>query len=777
MISVANKLIFGWLMFAALAANAQTGSPRQVRSFDTDWFFVQMDPAGAQQITFDDGSWQRLDVPHDWSILGKTDTLNKTGRGGGYLPAGIGWYRKHFTLDNNTTGKKVFIHFDGVMANSDVWINGYHLGKRPYGYSSFEYELTGHLNYGKGKSNVLAVRADNSVQPASRYYTGAGIYRHVRLIVTDPVHIKNWGVFITTPTVSAEKAVVRVNTTVLNESDKQQEISLQTTLLSPDGKKVAEAVSKGQIIKGGDSLIVSQDILLDKPALWDLAHPQLYKAVSSVKGKGVLDETTSSFGIRDIKFTADQGFLLNGTKVMIKGVCLHHDGGAVGAAVPLGVWERRLTQLKAIGVNGIRTAHNPPSPEFLDLCDRMGLLVMDENLDTWEADKVHGKGGYQTYFNDWGLIDTRDLVQRDRNHPSVVIYSVGNEIRDNLNDSAGFKKYKDLQDICHKYDPSRPVTMALFRPGSSKVYTSGFAEKMDVVGQNYREDELVAAHEAHPDWKVIGTENGHSREAWLELRDHVYMAGQFLWVGFDYLGEALWPNVINNKGLFDHTGGTKPLTLQRESWWSAKPVVHIVRSEWNGGGGPVVADWTPADLDAYKDAKVMVYSNCDEVELFLNGKSLGVKSKNTDDAPIIWEMPFEKGIIKATGRNNKKDVATEQLRTAGKPAAIVLSADRTQIKDSWDDISYITAQVVDADGIRCPKADNSITFSATGAGIITVTDNGDTRHQAPYTSQIRNSYNGKAIAIVKANVESGRISIKANSPGLKEGKIEVLVNR
>lgn len=765
--------IFCPLLMLGLTAMAQKDAPRKIINFDKNWLFLQRDVEGAEQMNFDDGSWQKINVPHDWSILGTTDSANATGRGGGYLPAGIGWYRKYFTLDSNKTGKRVFIDFDGVMANSDVWINGFHLGKRPYGYSSFEYELTGHLHFGKRQRNVIAVRADNSVQPASRYYTGAGIYRHVRLKLTSPVHIAHWGAFVSTPLVTAQQAVVQVTTKVVNESDMDSRIQIQTRLVGPDGKMGPVYESKAQPIGAGKSVKFLQEIAVAHPARWNLEHPNLYKAISVIKSSQALDEKVTVFGIRSIAFTADSGFLLNGKKVMIKGVCMHHDGGAVGAAVPLGIWERRLKSLKSIGVNGIRTSHNPVAPEFLDLCDRMGFLVMDENLDTWEADKVHGKGGYQTFFKQWVLIDTRDEIMRDRNHPSIVIYSVGNEIRDNLNSPAGFQKYLDLQGVCHRYDSTRPVTMALFRPGSSKVYTSGFAELMDVVGQNYRENELVAAHNAHPDWKVIGTENGHSRQAWLALRDHRYMAGQFLWVGFDYLGEAKWPEVINGLGLFDHTGYPKPIALQRASWWSSNPVVHLVRTTENGKG--VIADWTPHDPANYENAQVLVYTNCDSAELFSNGKSLGIKSKNADDAPIVWPVKFEKGEIKVIGVNQNHQVASESYKTASKPERIILKADKPVIKDNWNDLSIITATVVDHNGTVCPGAQNLITYQVTGAGFIAATDNGDTRHQPPYRSHVRASFNGRSIAIIKANTDSGRIKVSVSSPGLKGSSLTVLV--
>lgn len=767
-----------FILCGTVMAQAQTAAqPRKISSFDKSWLFFKGDATGAEATVFSDAGWRKLDVPHDWMIEGPYAQTNPTGRGGGYLPADIGWYRKYFTLDAADAQKKISIEFDGVMANSDVWVNGFHLGKRPYGYISFSYDMTGHLNFGKGKANIIAVRADNSLQPASRYYTGAGIYRHVRLVVTNPVHINTWGVFVTTPSVSNQKATVHVKTWVTNDSGADKSVTIQTTLYDAAGKVVGAPVkSAAQQVAGSNTATFEQDNTVSSPKLWSNKTPVLYKAVTQVLvGGKVVDNQVNKFGIRDIKFTSDQGFILNGKKVMIKGVCLHHDAGAVGSAVPLSVWRRRLQLLKDIGVNGIRTSHNPVAPEFLDLCDEMGFMVMDEAFDTWEANKVgRGKdggngGGYNLYFKEWGHTDLRDQVMRDRNHPSIVIYSVGNEIHDNLKDSTGFQKYRDLQNICHETDNTRPVTMAILQPnGTNQVYKSGFAEIMDVVGQNYRENELVAGHEAHPNWKVIGTENGHTLQAWLGMRDHPYVAGQFLWVGVDYLGESDWPNVTNGQGVMDRTGGARALTLQRESWWSEKPVVHMVRKGEGvagRGGSQLVADWTPADPASYTTAAISVYSNCDDVELFLNGKSLGSKSKPADDSPRDWSVPYEKGTLKAVGKNNGKIVSTEELKTAGAPAKIVLTVERPAIHNNWDEVSYVDAKVVDANGVLCPQANNELTFSVSGPGVISATDNADLANHDMFNLPVRHAYHGKAIALIKGSA-AGKVTVKATAPGL-----------
>jgi beta-galactosidase len=759
-------LILSWSL-----SQAQQPSPRITALFDAGWKFEKGDPAGAEQINYNDAGWRILDLPHDWSIEGPYDRTNPTGRGGGYVQAGIGWYRKSFELKDADAQRRVFIEFDGVMMNSDVWINGWHLGKRPYGYSSFQYEMTGHLNFGKGKMNIIAVRVDNSVQPASRWYTGSGIYRHTRIVITNPVHVDHWGVFVRTPEVSASHARIQVQTTIVNQSGSKAGLAVETTILSPEGK-ILKMVSAQQ-----PATTTSQEITIDAPELWDLTQPRLYTAVTRLRsGATLLDEYSTPFGIRDIRFEAATGFWLNGKNIKIKGVCLHHDGGAVGAAVPLRVWERRLELLRKVGVNAIRTSHNPVAPEFLDLCDRMGFLVLDETFDTWNARKSNAENGYNLYFNDWWEKDTHDMVVRDRNHPSIILYSVGNEIHDNLNDEAGFRKYKMQQDLIHSLDPTRNVTMALFRPALSHVYENGLADSMDVVGQNYRENELIAAHTSHPSRKVIGTENGHTQTAWLALRDNPFMAGQFLWTGFDYLGEADWPALVNGQGLYDRTGGTRNVTFQRQSWWSDQPMVYVMRKEQNAGEGAWVSDWTPSDIDTYDDARIQVYSNCDEVELFLNGKSHGVRPRTADNAsPRSWQLTFEKGTLKVVGRNNGQIVASQELKTAGPPARILLTADRDRLANSWDDCSYIRATIVDENGTPCPAADNQVTFTVSGAGFLAGVDNADLSSTESFLSPKRFAFKGSCIAIVKANAASGKITVTASAEKLKEGSTTLTV--
>jgi beta-galactosidase len=597
----------------------------------------------------------------------------------------------------------------------------------------------------------------------------------VRLVITNAVHIEQWGVYVSATEVTEKSAVVKVRTAIVNESKAPESIILVTSITDPSGKVIKTTESK-ESVPAGKSVLVNQSFEVTGPLLWNIDMPQLYKTTSTIRsGKNTVDEEINNFGIRDSRFEASSGYWLNGKNIKIKGVCLHHDAGGLGSAVPLRAWERRLELLKVAGVNAIRTGHNPFAPEFLDLCDRMGFLVLDETFDTWTAAKPNGEKGYNQFFTQWWEKDTRRMVMRDRNHPSIILYSVGNEIRDNLNDSTGFKKYRDQQDLIHHLDPGRPVTMALFRPNSSKVYSNGFVEKMDIVGQNYREGELVAVHQAKPQLKVIGTENGHGLTEWLILRDNPFMAGQFLWTGFDYLGEALWPAISFNKGLFDRTGEWSQLGLQRQSWWSDKPVVNIVRRNDNAGTGEWVANWSPVDEGTYDDARIEIYSNCDDVELFLNGKSLGLKARPADDSPRGWQVTFEKGTLRAVGKNKGSVVATRELKTAGAPARIIVTADKGRITKSWDDISYVSAVIVDADGITCPNSDKLISFTITDAGIIEAVDNGDPNSHELYKASERHTFNGKCLAIVRAKSTSGKITVTASSPGLQSGSMTIEV--
>lgn len=787
-------LLLSILVLGATAAPLlaqRAGSARSVSSFDSDWRFLKGDAAGADKPDFDDSAWRKLDVPHDWSIEGPVDEKNSTGQGGGFMPSGIGWYRKHFTVSNDFRDRSVSIEFDGVMANSDVWINGFHLGGRPYGYISFGYELTPHINF--GKDNVIAVRADTSKQPASRWYTGAGIYRHVRLVIKNAVHIPEWGAFVSTPKVSDKEAVVKVTAEVVNQSARPTQVSLHVDLIAPHGR----LISSGDDLRRSISLAPNQTVTLEleavvtNPQLWNVGNGVIYRAVAKIRANGkVVDEENIPFGIREFHFDPATGFWLNGKSLKILGACLHHDGGAFGAAVPLAVWEHRLNELRKLGVNAIRTAHNPPAPDFLDLTDRMGFIVMDEMFDQWTVAK--NPFDYHLNFNDWSKIDLRDTVRRDRNHPSVIIYSAGNEIHDTPNAELAKTILRGLVEEFHRNDPTRPVTQALFRPNVSHDYDNGLADLLDVVGQNYREQEILAAYRQKPTRKILGTEDTHELIQWLAMRDHPEYSGQFIWSAVDYLGEAgRYPRVANNSGLLYKTGAPKPIAFQRQSWWSDTPMVYITRrvartplAPTDPGYNPIderrpqvlYSDWTPGNLQPHEES-VEIYSNCEEVELFLNGKSLSRQSRPKDDSPRVWKVNFASGSLRAVGMNRGIIAASYELRTAGNPSQLRLTLEKSSIVNSWDDVGFITASVLDEQGTLVPNAENLINFKVDGPGFVAAVDSANSNSHEPYQANQRQAFQGMCLALIKANADKGKIKLTAKSPNLKSASIEIAVTR
>jgi beta-galactosidase len=767
------------LSFAGTVANA-----RITGAFDANWHFLNGDPTGAEQTQFDDHAWPVLDVPNDWSITGPFSETNPAGGAGVFLPTGVAWYRKHFTLPANDPTECVFIEFGGVMANSDVWINGYHLGHRPCGYVSFEYELTGHLNF--GGDNVIAVRCDTSEQPASRWYAGSGIYRHVRDIESSPVHFAHDGIFVSTPAVSASESTITIETALTNESAADVKFTLQMEVLGPDGKAAGSAATD-VAISSHDGKSYSHEIVVANPQLWDLDTPNLYSVVSKIVSDAqCLDDETNTFGIRDAHFEAATGFWLNARNLKIKGVCLHAEAGAFGAAVPLDVWRQRLTELRKLGVNAIRTAHNPPAPEFLDLCDQMGFLVMDEFFDCWTVGK--NPYDYHVYFDQWSQTDERDSIMRDRNHPSIVIYSVGNEIHDTPHAERAKHILKGLVEVAHETDPTRPVTMALFRPNASHDYEDGLADMLDVVGQNYRENEILAAYTQKPSRKILGTENRHDRQSWVALRDNPPYAGQFLWSGMDYLGESRhWPAIANSSGLLDRTGRAKPVAFQRQSWWSGRPMVFMARRLAPtdampvdpGYGGPerytqvLFADWTPRESTPHEET-VEVYSNCRQVELFLNGKSLGSQPLPDDASPRIWKANYEPGTLKAVARNDDTNVAaTDELHTAGKPSKIILSTETRTLSPGFDPVAEVRAEITDADGIEIPSANDLISFTVSGPGEIAAVDNGSNASHESFQATERHAYEGECLAYVRATSVSGEIKVSASGAGLETGSVVI----
>ncbi len=698
------------LFMTMLAVNAWSAAPaaRQRFLMDDHWKFMQSDTTGGEKQDFDDAKWRTVTLPHDWSIEGEYDKNAPTGGSGGYLPTGVGWYRRHFQVSKSELNKTVWIEFDGVYMNSDVWLNGHHLGNHPYRYTSFSYELTSFLEIGE---NVIAVRVDNSAQPNTRWYSGSGIYRHVWFVTLDPLHIGEWGIAVTTPEVSTDSAVVEVKTIIENEHTVLKKGILRTVLLNKEGKEVAR-VQSSFAAQANTHSELRQQLKVKFPDLWSVETPALYQLRSSVvEGDQQVDEEFTNIGIRKIEYDVQKGFFLNDKHVKINGVCLHHDGGCVGSAVPVRVWERRLAKLKEMGCNAIRTSHNPPAPEFLDLCDKMGFLVMDEPFDEWKIGKR--KFGYHDYFDQWCQKDLTAMIRRDRNHPSIVLWSAGNEIPEQKTQD-GADILRTLVETYHREDPTRPVTLACDNiAADGGATTLAFLQGLDIVGYNYvdrwherRELSYSLDHHAHPEWKMIGTESVSNsggirgeyslgndssvvhanytfgmidaEQLWKYVATRDYVIGDFMWTGIDYLGEAFWPRKSDSFGVLDLCGFPKDGYYFYQSQWTEKPMVHLF-PHWN---------WPGREGQAIP---VLCYTNCSAVELFLNGKSFGEKRiefprqgnsgswngydkprvfPTTSDLHLEWDVPYEPGFLKVIGKKDGKVVCSEEIRTAGTPAAL-----------------------------------------------------------------------------------------------------------
>jgi len=813
-----SLIILNLAIIQILTFNAWSAIPesRQLVLIDKNWKFIQSDVKDGEKQIFDDSKWRTLNLPHDWSIEGefKEDAITKGP--GGYLPAGIGWYRKHLNINSIAKDQQFWIEFDGVYMNSDVWINGQHLGKHPYGYTSIWYDLTPYIKKGE---NIIAVKVDNSLQPNSRWYSGSGIYRHVWLNTAGPVHVAQWGTYITTPVAESSSATVEVRTTIENKLTVSKNLVLRTVVTNSSGKEVA-VVETALTLPSSDKTNVEQSVNVDSPELWSIETPSLYTLKTTLlEGIKPIDNYNSTFGIRKIEFDTDKGFFLNGKHVKMNGVCLHHDAGCLGAAVPDQAWVRRLQLLKDMGCNAIRLSHNPPSPEFLDLCDKMGFLVMDEIFDEWVEKKGQVGFSYHIFFEEWWKSDLVSMIYRDRNHPSIVIWSAGNEVPDQVKEN-GSETMRKLVEVFHKEDPTRPVTQANDRiaagDGPAKI---PFLELQDIVGYNYvdrwnerRELYYSVDRHDHPDWKMIGTENvsvgglrgqyslatdqsdrrpGRSRDyrlgmiqaeqLWKFTSVNDYVIGDFMWTGIDYLGEAGWPNKNSSSGVIDMCGFPKDGYYFYQSQWTDKPMVHLFPHwNWTGNEGKIIP--------------VIVYTNCDTAELFLNGKSYGKKSyvfpqqghskswngyelpyiaPTTSDLHLSWDVPYEPGTLKIVGKKDGKTVIEEVLTTSV-PDAIRLTADRKNINADMQDIVNVKVEIVDKNGLVVPTANNAVEFKVEGEGILIGTDNGNPQDKTQMKSKQRSVFNGLALAVIQSTEKSGNIRLSATSEGLKDAVIQVV---
>jgi beta-galactosidase len=778
---------------------------RQIIDFTSSWRFLQNDDTTAFGTNYDDSDWRILDLPHDWSIEGKFSESNPAGPHGGGLPTGTAWYRKTFSLPHFFGNKRIYIDFDGVYRNSEVWINGQYLGKRPNGYISFRYDLTPFIVTGKEK-NVLAVRVDNSDQPNSRWYTGSGIYRNVRLVVTGQVHTVHRGIFITTPEITEDSARISLDIKLCKHLQEPAGIWIKTVIRDKDDNEIAVQQTSNMLIS--DSITeLNQEFMIEKPVLWSVDNPYLYKAVICIHtGKKPTDIYETGFGIRYFSFEAKQGFFLNGEPLGIQGVCNHHDLGALGAAVNIRAIERQLEMLKEMGCNAIRTAHNPPAPDLLDLCDRMGFLVIDEAFDVWSRRKVIKD--YHKDWEEWHARDLTDMILRDRNHPSVIMWSIGNEIPEQF-DSTGIFMTRELVEIVKNLDSTRPVTCALTEtdPQKNFIYQS---HALDVLGFNYKHSQWSELPERFPGEKIVAVENmsalatrgyyempSDSIRRWPEAHeaplkganaysmvssyDHVsaywgstheetlrefyrndFLAGVFVWTGYDYLGEPVpytWPARSSYFGVVDLAGFQKDAYFLYQSIWTDKPVLHLF-PHWNWKPDQIIDIW------AY-------YNNADEVELFMNGKSLGIKSKKEDEFHVMWRVKYKPGSIKAVSRKDGRTILEKEIETADKPAKIELVADRKVIKSDGKDLSFVTAKIVDKNGVMIPDADNLINFKIGGMGKIVATDNGYQASQVPFRTNTRKAFNGKCLVIIQSTTSKGVMTLNAESEDLLSAKISI----
>jgi beta-galactosidase len=796
-----------FLLFIIFVIHVPALAQRFYIDMNTNWQFHLADSTSRKDTGMNTlHKWRTVELAHDWSIEGKYSEHHPATTQGGALPGGIATYTTRLHMPKIDSNRHVTIEFDGIYQKSEVWVNGHFLGERPNGYISFQYDLTPYIKDGDVE---LFVRVDNSAQPNSRWYTGSGIYRPARLMVTSAIAVDHWGTFVTTPQVSRQSANVQVAIVVRNARKGNQPVRIETSIYNAAWKMVGTKASTDIVLK--DSLTeIMQDLVVQRPRLWSVDSPYLYNTITRIfQGDREIDKYTTTFGIRYFNFDAQKGFSLNGKPLKILGVCNHHDLGPLGAAINIRAMERQLEILKAMGCNAIRMAHNPPASHLLDLCDQMGFLVMDEAFDVWKKRK--NRYDYHLDFDKWHKRDLEDMIKRDRNHPSVIMWSIGNEIREQF-DTSGIRLTRELTQIVKQLDTTRPVTAALTETDSTKNFMYQ-ANVLDVIGLNYNHTKYDSLPRLFPGKKIIASETtsglasrGHydmpsdsvrywpargdkfvkngnpdhtvsaydnvaaywgstHETSWKGVKKNDFISGLFVWTGFDYLGEPTpypWPARSSYFGIIDLAGFPKDVYYMYQSEWTSKPVLHIF-PHWNWTPGKLVGVW------AY-------YNNADEVELFLNGRSLGIRRKQNDDLHVQWSVPFEPGTLTAISRKNGKKILQKTIKTAGAPAAIKLVADRNILQNWGRDLSFITVQVTDAEGNLVPDADNLVTFELSGWGWIAGVENGNPASAESSKVRYRKAYKGLCLAIVQA-IDSGRIRLTAKSPGLVPATIALKVSK
>jgi beta-galactosidase len=799
------KAMIKTIFFASCILGIALSGISQTILFDDDWHFHRGGAQSAEMTSFDDSKWRTVDLPHDWSIEdlpGTQSPFDPDAVGQvstGFTVGGTGWYRKTFTVAAVQKNKRIIIQFDGVYMNSEVWLNGEKIGTHPYGYTGFWFDITDKIKF--GAKNIIAVQVRNEGQN-SRWYTGSGIYRHVWLKILDQAHVAQWGTYITTPEVNASSVKVNIKTTVNNQTSNALQVKLITHIINAQGTETAKTEST-QTIEAGNIFEFDQDANMATPQLWSTDSPTLYTAITEVYKDGQLtDKAEIKFGIRSISFDAVNGFLLNGKPIKLKGGCVHHDNGPLGAKAYDRAEERRIEILKAAGFNAIRCSHNPPSPAFLDACDRLGMLVMDEAFDMWRIG--NNPGDYHLYFDEWWQRDIESMVMRDRNHPSIIMWSIGNEIRD-MESPKVIAVEKMLAEYIRKIEPTRPVTAAVnnLRPQKDEFFSN-----LDVCGYNYaaggdhgQRSIYVTDHDRVPNRVMFGSES-YAMEtfgAWMPVVDHPYVIGDFVWTAFDYIGEAsigwrgywqesnFYPWNLAYCGDIDICGWRRPQSYYREALWKENKLALFVKppiptfplnpnkqlwSKWEWHDA--VADWNWKGYEE-KPLEVSVYSSCEEAELFLNGKSLG--KKNTDRSTQFmakWNVPYAAGELKAVGYNGKKTVTSSILKTAEKPTAIKLTADKTELTADGKDLSYITVELVDAKGNKNPKAESLVKFEIKGAGTIVGVGNANPMSIESYQFPQRKAWQGRCLVIVKSKKDAGNITLKASVDGLPVSQLTIL---
>jgi beta-galactosidase len=770
--------------------------------FDAGWRFCRGDVASAEMGKFEDSGWRMLDLPHDWSIEdipGTNSPVDSSAIGGidaGYLVGGTGWYRKTFYVNSDIGQKVIHLQFDGIYMNADIWLNGQHLGNHPYGYTSFMYDLSGKLL--PGQNNTIAVRVRNEGRN-SRWYSGSGIYRHVWINVMEPLHAGHWGTCITTPKVESNAAKVNVRTSVFNESKEPANVILVTRIMNADTIEVAKTESS-QAIPAGNQYEFNQDIEVASPSLWSVESPVLYTAVNEIyrmngqERSKMIDKAENQFGIRTISVSAEQGFLLNNKPLKLKGGCMHHDNGPLGAAAFDRAEERRVELIKASGFNAIRCAHNPPSPVFLAACDRLGILVIDEAFDMWREQK--NPDDYHLYFDEWWQKDISSMVLRDRNHPSVVFWSIGNEVPER-GKPEGAALARTLAGYIRSLDPTRLVTSAV---NSVSLDKDPYFAALDVSGYNYAISNYVSDHKRLPERIMFGSESYplESYDYWMAVLDYPWVIGDFVWTGYDYLGEAsigwlgyphegsFYPWTHAYCGDIDICGWKRPQSYYRDALWKdnqlsvfvkpPKPSFELnpkkeVWSKWEWQD--VVAGWNWKGYEGQL-LKVEVYSSCDQVELFLNDKSLGKKKTNRETRWIAnWDVVYQAGVLRAVGYKDSRETSSFELKTADDPQKIVLTADRGSIKADGHDLSYVTIEILDAKGVRNPLAQNLVHFEIEGPGSILAVGSSDPMSIESFRQPLRKAYQGRCLVIIKSENRTGEIHLKATSSGLSTSEITI----